>query len=103
MAKTKIETGEQGSLIDVQPQNAKEILKAAQEFKKASLKKTKAKEAEDACKATLLDLVKEAGLQPLENGVIQLRIAGTVITVTPKEDGVKVKEEGEAESGDSEE
>lgn len=100
MLKTITKTVEQGSLIDVQPKNANEILKAAQEFKSASFRKSKAKEAEDACKATLLDLVKSAGLQPLDNGVIQVRIAGIVITVTPNEESVKVKEEGVPEKSE---
>lgn len=89
-------TGEQLDLIDVSPENSKKIVGVARRYKAAQAERTAALEREVGEKEKLLAMVKEAKLQPVD-GVIRFRVDGLLITVTPRDELVKVKDENEKE------
>lgn len=94
MAKKKVDT-ETGELIDVTPENQKAILEFAKQLKRVQAKKKSLADDEKSIRHELIEAVHEAGLQPLENGVIILKINGMTLTVTPKEENVKIQENGD--------
>lgn len=95
--KRKKPKDEQLDLIDVQPENAKEIIKVAREYKEAQRERLAWLKSETDSKQQLLSLVKEAKLKPLEGGVIRFKVDGVLISVTPRDELVKVKEDDEPE------
>lgn len=103
MAKKKHEkseptAGEQLDLIDVSPENSKQIVGIARRYKTAQAQRIAALEREVEEKQKLLGLIKDAKLKPLDDGVIRFKVDGLLITVKPRDELVKVKEESE-ESG----
>jgi len=89
----KKESGEQLDLIDVAPENAKPIIAAARRYKKANAARQAALAEEVKLKKQIIDLVKAAKLQPLEGGVIKFSYNGVTVSITPRDELVKVKEE----------
>jgi hypothetical protein len=94
MAKEKVDT-ETGEMFDITPENQKEILAFAKQLKKVSAKKKSLADDEKVARHELIEAVRSAGLQPMDNGVIILKINGMTITVTPKEENVKIQENGD--------
>ena len=92
MAKKKT-TGKQLPLIDVEPENMKGILPKAHEYKEAVTERLAWLASETKLKAELLALIKEAKIKPLEDGVIRFCCDGVVISVTPRDELIKVKED----------
>jgi len=92
-------TGEQLDLIDVAPENSKEIIALARAYKSAQGRRIDALEEEVAAKVKLLALIKGANLQRLDDGKIRLHLDGYTITVTPRDELVKVKEDSEEGEG----
>ena len=94
MAKKKSEVKVKGQmdLIDVAPKNAKPIIEAAQIYKECQLTRISALKAEVEQKHKVLNLVKAAKLQPLKDGVVKFEYKGVVITVTPRDELIKVKD-----------
>ncbi len=90
--KKETESGEQLELIDVSPENAKPIIAAARAYKKHQAVRLSALAKEIKQKQVILELVKEAKLQPLDNGVIKFECDGVVISITPRDELVKVSE-----------
>lgn len=91
--------GQQMDLIDTTPENAKEIVKHARIYKAAQAKRIQALEEEKAEKQKLLELIRDAHLQRLKNGKIKFKLDGYVITVTPRDELVQIKEdESDAEA-----
>lgn len=86
-------TGEQLDLIDVAPKNAKVIIEAARIYNKLMLARKRAGVKEVEQKAEVLRLVREAKLQTLPGGKIKFKYDGYVITVTPRDELVKIVEE----------
>ena len=86
---------EQLDLIDVHPKNAKPIVEAARLYKKYQAIRLSALKKEVEQKNTVLSLVKDAKLQPLEGGKIRFKYDGVTISVTPRDELVKVKDESE--------
>ena len=84
---------EQLDLIDVQPENVKEILKVARSYKEYQQARLSVLKKEKDQKQKVLDLVNKAKLQPLEGGVIRFKCDGVIISVTPRDELVQVKEE----------
>lgn len=82
-------------LIEIKPENAKVILKAAKAYKRAQKERLAALEVEVKEKQKVLELVKAAKLQPLENGNIRFRLDGVTISIQPRDELVKVKEDNE--------
>jgi len=87
---------EQLDLIDVKPENAKHIVNAARLYKQYQAARLAALKQEIDQKQTILALVKKAKLQPLEGGVIRFKVDGVTISVTPRDELVKVKEDTDA-------
>lgn len=87
------EAGEQMALIDVAPKRAKPIIAEAKIYKRLMLARKTAGDKETAQKAKVLSLVKEAKIQPLENGVIKFSYDGFTIKITPRDELVQVVEE----------
>lgn len=91
--------GQQMDLIDIAPENAKEIIAHARIYKAVQAKRILALEEEKKEKQKLLELIKEANLQRLEDGKIKFKLDGYTITVTPRDELVQIKEdEGDAEA-----
>ena len=82
-------------LIDVTPENSQEIIAQARAYKAAQELRIDALEDEVAAKVKLLALIKEANLARLPDGKIRMRLDGYTITVTPRDELVKVKEDSE--------
>lgn len=93
-----VEQGEQLALIDIAPENSKKIIGVARRYRVAQGQRIEALVREVAEKQKLLELIKEAKLTPLEGGKIRFRVNGLIITVTPRDELVRVKEEGEKAS-----
>ena len=91
MAKTQ-KKEKQLALIDIEPKNMKEILKKAREYKNAQTQRLSWLASEKEFKHEVLALVKEAKLQPLEDGVIRFHCDGVIISVTPRDELIRVKE-----------
>ena len=89
--------GQQMDLIEVGPENTKEIKKHALLYKKAQKERIAALEIENDEKEKILELIRKAGLKPLEDGKIKFRCDGFIITVTPRDELVKIKEENDDE------
>jgi hypothetical protein len=102
MAKKKIKQDqsepsakEQLDLIDVKPENSKEMLVVAKRYKTAQAQRIEALGREVAEKQKLLALIKEANLQHLDDGKIQFRIDRLIVTVTPRDELIRIKDENE--------
>lgn len=87
-----LEVGEQLDLIDVSPANGKLIKSAARLYKKYQTERTEALAQEKKQKKKLLELVKEADLKPLDDGIIKFKCGGLMITLEPRDELIKVKE-----------
>lgn len=92
MAEENVEVGEQMDLLDVQPENAKAIMAAAKLYKKHQIARQAALAKEITQKEKLLELVRAAKLKPLADGVIKFACGGMIISVTPRDELIKVKE-----------
>lgn len=98
MTRKKEQTGpEQLDLIDVRPENAKEILQAAKSYKIAQKKRLDALGKEVQEKQKVLEFVKKAKLKPLEDGTIRFTLDGVTISVKPRDELLTVKCEDEEE------
>lgn len=82
---------EQLELIEVAPKNAKVIKRAAKAYKEAQTERISWLAEEKKHKEKILTLIENENLMPLEGGVIRIAVNGAVITVTPRDNLVKVK------------
>lgn len=89
--------GEQLDLIDVAPENSKDIIKHAKLYKSAQKRRMSTLEEEIAEKKLLLELVRNSGVGKLEDGKIKFKTGTFTITVTPRDELVKVKDESDSE------
>ena len=102
MAKKKKKTapkkgkGEQLDLIDVAPENAKPIIALARRYKKIVSARVDLTSQEVKLKKEIVDLVRAAKLQPLNGGVIKFKYNGVTVSITPRDELVKVKEDKDA-------
>jgi len=88
---------DQGCLIDVHPENAKEIVAAAKAYKEAVVERQELFKEEIKIKTKLLELIKLADLKPGDDGKIKFSLDGFKITVTPRDMLVQVKCENDEE------
>ena len=95
--KDKAKPGDQLQLIDVQPKNKAEILKAAEEYKKVRKVRIEFLEKEKTAKKEVLTLVRKAKMHPFADGSIAFMIDGVKISVTPRDELVQVKYKDEPE------
>ena len=87
--------GEQLDLIDVAPENAKPIIAKARIYQKAKIARINCGHKEDKLKAEFLSIIREAKIPTLEGGVIKFRCDGVLITVTPRDELITVKDEAD--------
>jgi hypothetical protein len=90
-AKTTVIAG-QGDLIDVQPENAKAIAKAARAYKIIQAERSAILTKEVDQKKKILALVKEGGVRPLPDGTIRLLVDGITVIIKPRDELVRVLE-----------
>lgn len=83
-------------LIDVGPENSKEIIRVARLYKTTLSKRIDLLAQEVEHKHKLLELINNAHLQRLPDGRIRFKVEGYTITVTPRDELVKIKEDSEA-------
>ena len=88
--------GEQLELIEVGPENIKEIEKHVRLYKDALQQRLPLTRIESKEKQAILELVKKAKLKPLDDGEIRFHAAGMLIRVIPEDYTIKLKD---AESG----
>lgn len=88
----KKKSGKQLELIDVLPKDARPIVEAARIYKEYLRERQAALAEEVKHKKIVLDLIKKAELQPLKDGVIRFTCDGVTISITPRDELVKVKE-----------
>jgi len=93
-------SNEQMELIEVGPENLRDIKPIARRYKAAMEARMEALAEESEAKQQILAMVKEAKLSRLQDGTIRFRCDGMVITVTPRDELVKVKEENAEQEGD---
>ena len=98
--KTEKVDGEQLDLIDVAPENAKPIIAMARAYKKVQAVRQAALREEIGLKQKIIELVRAADLQPLEGGKIKFEYDDVIVTVTPRDELVKVKDRAEEAQGD---
>jgi len=90
-----VDSGEQLDLIDVAPENAMPIIRAARLYKKFQAARQAALEKEIEQKQQVLELVRAAKLPPLEGGIIRFSYDGVVVSVTPRDELVRIKDKAE--------
>ena len=95
---TEAPKGQQMDLIEVGPENAKEIILHARRYKASQKKRIEALAEEIAEKQKLLALISDAHLKRLDDGKIRFKLDGFTITVTPRDELVKIKEDSDAEA-----
>lgn len=78
-------------LIDVGPENAKAMRPVVRKYKEALTERISWLAEEKKHKAKLLGMVKEAGLKPNADGVIEFELNGTVVKITPRDELIQVK------------
>jgi len=91
------ESGEQMDLIEVHPENSKEIIRAAKAYKVAQKARTEALAREIKEKGKLLAYVKESKIVPDADGKCKFKLDGMAITVTPRDELVRVKFDSESD------
>ena len=94
--KKNLEKGEQLPLIDVEPENLKEILVEVRTYKKLLKTRQDALTKEITQKQKIISLVKAANLTPLADGSIRFKCEGYVVSVTPRDVLIKISGKDEA-------
>lgn len=89
--------GEQLDLIDVSPKEAKEIIPLAKKYKAAVKNRLMYLKEETDTKEKLLEMIKQANLQRLDDGSIKFHCKGLLITVVPRDEKITVKEDAPEE------
>jgi len=90
-------SGAQLDLIDVTPEYLAEIKPVARRYRAALRARLDALEEETAAKQELLSLIKASNPSRLPDGSIRFRCDGYLISVTPRDELVKVKDEEDAQ------
>ena len=79
-------------LIETLPENIQEIVDVAIEYKECVTTRLGILKKEVELKHKIKEMVKEAKLQPLKDGVIRFRHDGVLISITPRDEVIRVKE-----------
>ena len=85
----------QQDLIDVTPENVKELIDAAVLYKKYQKERMAASDREVEQKTLIRELMRKADLQQLAGGKIKFEHDGFKITVTPRDELVEVTNKAE--------
>ena len=89
----EVEKSEQLDLLDVKPKNLAEIIEAAKVYKKYQKARLRSLDKEIEAKQAVLELIKAAKLQRLEDGSIKFKAEGFVFSVTPRDELIRIAEE----------
>ena len=93
---TKVSSkGEQLDLIDVGPENLKEIAPHARKYRKAVRQRIDALAIEVVEKEKIRQMAHAANLSRLPDGSLKFRCESMIITIAPRDEKVTVKEESE--------
>lgn len=84
------ESGEQLELIDVNPENAKPLIRAARKYRKTITQRLEIQHREAKELLDLRELIEASGLQPLASGKIAFEYDGVTVEHTPQDAKVKV-------------
>lgn len=89
MAKKKLQggTGEQGELIDTNPDNVKPMIKKAKKYRAVIAERLAIQQKEAELKTELREIVAVSGLTPTDNGSIVFTYEDVTITVEPPKEG----------------
>ena len=98
----KSNAGEQQPLIDVEPENSKVILRHAQAVLAAKEACGKANNNVKEKKTALREAIRDAGLKPLDDGTIRVRVGDVIVTSSPQDEKISIKSVGEDAGGDDE-
>ena len=79
-------------LIETLPENIQEIVDVALEYQECKQGRINILKKEVELKAKISEMVKKAGFQPLKDGVIRFRHDGVLVSITPRDELIKVKE-----------
>ena len=79
-------------LIETLPENIQEIVDLAEEYEDVKQGRLNILDKEKELKHKLLEMIKASGIKPLEDGVIRFRHDGFMISITPRDELIKVKE-----------
>ena len=85
-------SGKQNELIDTAPENAKEIIAKAKEYKEVMTERVALLAKEKQLKDEVREMMKTSGLQRLDNGNIEFVYDGMIIKLEPADDKIKVTE-----------
>ena len=85
---------EQMDLMNTGPDNSSEIAECAREYIRIDHIRESAAEAAKGQLQQLAVLIKDSGLTPIDDDKIVFTIDGITISVTPRDDSIKVKNEG---------
>ncbi len=95
--------GEQRDLIDVAPENFKKMIPVAKAYRKTVKERVALTNKETELKQKLLQMVHEANLTRLSDGKVKFKCEGYVVTITPTDEKISIKEEKKIEDGPDEE
>lgn len=88
----KKEAGEQLQLIDVGPENLKEILASVKIYKGHQKIRLSSQKKEIAEKQHVHELVTAAKLQPLSDGVIRFECDGKIVEIVPRDEVIRIRD-----------
>jgi len=94
------EKGEQLALIEVDSKHVKQFKRIATKYKAAQKARSAALAEEIKYKDELIDLAKASDIQPDADGRMKFRADGCIISITPRDELVKVKFEEESDEPD---
>lgn len=92
MQKT-VEEGEQGTLIEVGPENGEAIIAAVRVYKEHQTARLALLKKEIKSRNRVKALVKEANLTPLKDGTIKFTLDKVTICVKPRDELITITEE----------
>ena len=90
-AKKKV-AGEQLPLIDVEPENLKEILARVRIYKGYQKVRLSSLKSETAEKQNIHELVSAANLKPLSDGVIRFECDGKIVEILPRDEVIRIRD-----------
>ena len=85
--------GEQLYMLDVKHPAASKIKRIARAYKKVVRERVEMTGQEVELKRKLLEAVRETDIKPNADGVIEFKCDGVKVTVTPRDELVRVKDE----------
>jgi len=79
-------------LIETLPENIQEIVDVAIEYRESVVERQAMLRKEVELKTKVKDMAIKAGLKRLPDGVIRFKYDGVLVSITPQDDKIKVKD-----------